>query len=503
MKPLLRLTDIHKRFGGVHALRGVRFELLPGEAHALIGENGAGKSTLIKIITGAIQPDSGAIEFDGQAIAHASPASARILGIAAIYQQHSLFADLSVEENIALGSESPAILRLINWRSRRRRAVELLAQLGAKIDPRSEVRSLSAAQQQLVEIAKALGAGARLLIMDEPTAPLGHAETERLFQIIADLKSRGISIIYVSHRLEELPRVAERVTVLRDGAVVETRAIAAAPRNELIRLMVGREVAAVYPTADGAPGKAILKLKDVGCRATGLHDIDLTLRRGEIVGVGGLVGAGRTSLARLLFGLDQADAGSIQLDGKPLVLSSPRDAMSHGIALVPEDRRRHGVILDFPIVQNATLAMLKRVSRLAFLLARRENNIARDFVQRLGVRAPSIATLAGALSGGNQQKVALARWLATRPRILILDEPTQGIDIGAKAEIHRLMIELAGNGMAILLISSDMPELLALSDHIAVMRDGTIVGEMDRSWATAERVLEFALPPDEKSAPAA
>jgi rhamnose transport system ATP-binding protein len=490
---LLRLTGISKAFAGVQALKGVSFDLCAGEVHALVGENGAGKSTLIKVITGAHHPDEGTLEVQGNRIEDNDPVRARELGIAAIYQQPALFPDLTVAENIAIGLEPGGAWRRVRWKARRDRARRLLERIGASIDPEVEVRGLSMPEQQLVEIARALGAEARILIMDEPTASLSDQEVERLFRVIGELKEQGVGIIYISHRLEELPRIAERVTALRDGVRIGTRRMAEVSRAELIRMMVGRELSAVFPKSPVELGEVVLEVRGLGNRSSGVRDVDLSVRAGEVLGLAGLVGAGRTELARILFGLTPADAGEVRLRGHPVTVETPAQAVAMGIAYVPEDRRRHGVILEMTTAANATLATLRAHSRFGLLDTGKERATAGQFVRRLAVKTPSLETPVGNLSGGNQQKVALARWLAARPAVLILDEPTQGVDIGAKAEIHRLMNELAHDGLAILMISSELPEILGMSDRIAVMHGGTIVGSMDRAGATQEAILELAL----------
>jgi rhamnose transport system ATP-binding protein len=490
---LLKLIDISKAFAGVEALTRVSFDLRAGEVHALVGENGAGKSTLIKVITGAHVPDSGTIEIRDQPVTELDPQASRDLGIAAIYQQPALFGDLTVAENIAIGLEGRSGWRRVSWARRRARASVLLEQIGAAIDPLTEVNKLSMPEQQLVEIARALGACARILIMDEPTASLSDREVDRLFRVITELKAEGVGIIYISHRLEELPQVADRVTALRDGKLVGTRAMGEVTRGELIRMMVGRELSAVFPKTFVELGEVMLEARALGSRAAGVRAVSLQVRAGEILGLAGLVGAGRTELARVIFGLTPADSGELLLRGQPVTIDSPARAVALGIAYVPEDRRRHGVILDMPVAANATLATLHAVSRFGFLDFRRERATAARFVHQLGIKTASLESPVGNLSGGNQQKVALARWLAASPLVLILDEPTQGVDVGAKAEIHRLMSELAGRGLAILMISSELPEILGMSDRIAVMHGGAIVGELDRAAATQEAILERAL----------
>ncbi len=493
MDTLLRVTNVSKSFAGVQALKDVSFELRPDEVHALVGENGAGKSTLIKIITGAHAADEGTLEVGGRVIAENSPLISRSLGIAAIYQQPALFPDLTVAENIALGLEPRGGWRVVRWRERRRRARDLLNRIGAAIDPDTVVSQLTMPEQQLVEIARSLGAEARLLIMDEPTASLSEREVGRLFRVIRDLRGRGVSIIYISHRLDELFQVADRVTVLRDGRTVQTRPMAGVDRAELIRLMVGREITSVFPKQEVPIGDVVLELRGVGCRESGVSGVSLTVRAGEIVGLAGLVGAGRTELARVLFGLTHADAGEIRLRGRPVVIDSPARAVGLGIAYVPEDRRRHGVILEMPVAANTSLAILKRISTLGWLDFAGERGLAASFVKRLGIKVASLDAPVGNLSGGNQQKVAVARWLATDPAVLVLDEPTQGVDVGAKAEIHRLMGELAARGLAILMISSELSEVLGMSDRVVVMHAGTVVGTLDRAEATQEKVLALAL----------
>ncbi len=490
---LLRATDLCKSYAGVHALRGASFELRSGEVHALVGENGAGKSTLIRIITGAVDADSGEIELDGHLITHNSPRLAKSLGIAAIYQQPALFPELSVAENLSLGLERSSLWRRINWSARRRRAAELLAQVGAGIDPDALASDLSMPQQQMLEIARAIGADARVLIMDEPTASLSDDDAQNLFKVVRELRSRGVGVIYISHRLDELSAIADRVTVLRDGCTIETRAMNEVTRDELIRLMVGRELSAIFPKRTVELGETVLELRGVGCSSAGVADVNLSVRKGEIVGVAGLVGAGRTELARTIFGLTPADEGEILLRGERARITSPAEAIRRGIAYLPEDRRKHGVIADLPISANITLASLDKLSRPWSMDFRREREIASDYVRRLGIKTPALFSPVSTLSGGNQQKVALSRWLAVRPSVLILDEPTQGIDVGAKSEIHELMMELAEQGAAILMISSELPEILGMSDRVAVMRGGTIRAVLDRAEATQEKVLALAL----------
>jgi rhamnose transport system ATP-binding protein len=489
---VLALHRIAKAYAGVRALRGVDFDLRPGEVHALLGENGAGKSTLIKVVTGAHAPDSGTITLAGQTVTGLTPDAARRLGVACIYQQPALFPELTVAENIALRLEPANGLRRIDWKGRRDRAATLLARIGAAIDPENEVRRLSMPEQQLVEIACALGSGARIVIMDEPTASLTQKEQHLLFAVVRDLRTAGVGIIYISHRLEEIFALADRVTVLRDGESVGTHAVGDINESGLIRLMVGREVAQVYPPSESTPGEPVLTLTDVGCAESGVHRVSLEVRRGEILGLAGLVGAGRTELARIIFGLTPADAGEIRLQGKAVTLRSPRDAVDHGIAYVPEDRRRHGVVLELPVAQNLTMAIHRTLFRGAWLRPKAEQGLALEFIRDLAIKTAGPDAPAGSLSGGNQQKVSLGRWLATKPQLLILDEPTQGVDVGAKSEIHRIIRRLAKEGLAVLLISSDLPEVLGMSDRIGVMRAGTLATVLP-GGSDAQTVMAAAL----------
>ena len=511
---LLQLNSVTKSFGAVRALKGVSFDLRAGEVHALLGENGAGKSTLIKIITGAHQPDGGEIAINGERVEKLSPATSHKLGIACIYQQPALFPDLTVAENIALRLERANSLARVDWAQRQQRAAGLLQRIGAEISPAAEVRSLSMPEQQLVEIACALGAGARIVIMDEPTASLTQKEQHLLFAVVKDLRAGGVGVIYISHRLEEIFQLADRVTVLRDGESVGTREVrrtGVAPvsdskekngdrrdacptltESELIKLMVGREVSAIYPPAESAPAEVVLATKNLSCAAGGVKDVSLEIRAGEILGLAGLVGAGRTELARILFGITPADAGEIFLRGTPVKIHSPQDAVAHGIAYVPEDRRRHGVILELPIAQNMTMAVHRRIFPGTWLRFGAEKQLALEFIRDLGVKASGPDAPGNSLSGGNQQKVSLARWLATKPKVLILDEPTQGVDVGAKSEIHKIIRALAKDGLAVLMISSDLPEILGMSDRIAVMRGGTIAAMLPGK-SDAQTVMSAAL----------
>jgi rhamnose transport system ATP-binding protein len=490
---LLQATSIEKSFAGVRALKGVSFDLVPGEVHALVGENGAGKSTLIKVITGAEQPEGGTLTVAGRPVRHMDPATSRALGIAVIYQQPSLFGHLTVAENIALALEPVRPWRRVDWKRRYTRASELLARIGSTLDPARLVETLSMPEQQIVEIAKAIGADAKIMLMDEPTASLSDREVDSLFRVIALVRSHGVGVIYISHRLEEIFAVSDRITVLRDGQTIATRAVGDVDRGELIRLMVGREISTVFPKRTleiGGPG---LEIRGLTSRAAGIRDIWLTVHRGEILGLAGLVGSGRTQVAETIFGLTPPDSGDIRVQGVPCRISSPADAIRAGIAYVPEDRRQHGVVLDMSVAANTSLASLGTVSSHGLIDRAAERSRAREYVERLRIKTPSVAADVGTLSGGNQQKVALARWLSTTPSVIILDEPTQGVDVGSKAEIHGLMQMLAERGLAILMISSELPEILGMSDRIAVMQGGVIRGVLARAEATQSKVLALAL----------
>lgn len=490
---LLAALSISKSYAGVRALRDVSFDLRAGEVHALVGENGAGKSTLIRIMTGAERADSGTLIVGGHDVHHMDPAAARALGIAAIYQQPSLFPDLSVAENIALSLEAGSAWHRVDWKARHRRAAELLDRIGASIDPSRLVATLTMPEQQIVEISKAIGSDARIVIMDEPTASLAEREVERLFDVIARLRRSSVGIVYISHRLDEIFAVADRITVLRDGQTVSTCDAAEITRAALIDLMVGRALGDIFARRPMTPGDVALEVRGLSSRAAGVRDITLSVRAGEILGLAGLVGSGRTQLAETLFGLRPADAGEIAVRGVPVRIASPVDAIEAGIAYLPEDRRQHGVVLDMSVAANTSMASLRAVSRAGLIDAARERSRAVDYVERFAIKTPNVLADVGSLSGGNQQKVALARWLATDPAVLILDEPTQGVDVGSKAAIHGLMQRLTERGLAVIMISSELPEILGMSDRVAVMHAGSIRGELSRDEASPAAVLAMAL----------
>jgi rhamnose transport system ATP-binding protein len=490
---LLEASSIAKSFSGVDALKGVSFDLRAGEVHAMVGENGAGKSTLIRIITGAESPDAGTLSISGQHVRHIDPAIARRLEIAAIYQQPSLFPDLTVAENIALALEPERLWRRVDWAARRRRAAFLLGEIGASIDPERLVASLSMPEQQMVEIAKAIGAEARIVIMDEPTASLTDREVERLFGIIGVMRKRDVGVIYISHRLEEVLAIADRITVLRDGRVAGTCDPASVNVAGLVRLMVGRDLAAINPKRAVAIGPVVLEIRHLSNPAVGLRDVSLDVGSGEILGLAGLVGSGRTELAESVFGLIPGAVGDIRLRGESVRIETPEQAIRMGVAYLPEDRPHHGVVAQMAIAANVTFASLNAFSNWGVIDRTAERASAQRYVERLRIKAPSVSTPVEALSGGNQQKVALARWLETRPAVLILDEPTQGVDVGSKAEIHALIQDLAEHGRAIMMISSELPEILGMSDRIAVMHAGMLVATMSRGSATQESILAHAL----------
>jgi ABC-type sugar transport system ATPase subunit len=491
--PILEAVDISKRFPGVHALDDVSLSILPGEVHAVVGENGAGKSTLMKILAGAQAPDGGSIVVAGRPVTIADPRVAHDLGIITIYQELSLVNALSVGENIFLGDlPTRGGEWRVDWPEVWRRTTELLERVGLRIRPQTLVRELSAAQRQMVEIARALARNVRVLILDEPTSSLTERETERLFDIIAALKAQGVGIVYITHRLGEVFRIAQRVTVLRDGKLVGTVPVAEASEDLLVRMMVGRDLARLFTHARETDAPVRLAVRGLS-RGKALHDVDLEVRAGEIVGLAGLVGAGRTELVRCLFGADRIDRGEILLDGKPVTIRTPGDAVDLGIALVPEDRKLQALVLGMGVRENLSLPVLDRLGSPFFPSRGRERALAGEYIQSLSIRTPHMEQRVAALSGGNQQKVVIARWLATKPKVLILDEPTRGIDVGAKAEVHALIARLAEAGVAILMVSSELPEILGMSHRVLVMRGGRIVADLPRAEATEEGIMAAAM----------
>lgn len=490
--PLLAARGMTKSFGPVTVLRDVQFDLHPGEVHTIMGENGAGKSTVLKILGGVHSLDTGKIFLDGEAVSIPDPRTAQRHGIALIHQEPLTFPDLDVAENIFLGhGRKASFFSLVNWRRRYEEAQELLDSLGVQLDPRAKVFGLSIADQQMVEMAAALSQKARILLMDEPTASLTPDEVRQLFTIVKRLRDQGTAIVFISHRLEEVFEISDRVTVLRDGEYVGTRNRVETTVDEIIQMMVGRPLSALYEKQAVELGKPILQVKNLGRRGR-FRNIDLEVRAGEIVGLAGLVGAGRTDIARALFGIAPADEGEIIIEGDTARIGAPADAIRLGMALVPEDRQQHGLLPPFSIAQNTSAASLDRVFPKKWIHHQKEAAVAEGYRGQLRIASRDVQQTTSELSGGNQQKVVLAKWLNTEPRTLILDEPTRGVDIGAKQEVHHLMSELSRQGKAILLISSDLPEVLAMSDRIVVLREGRVTGRFSRAEATPEKVMAAA-----------
>ncbi|GIV92060.1 MAG: sugar ABC transporter ATP-binding protein [Chloroflexus sp.] len=491
VSPVLEIRDISRRFGNTQALDGVSLRLYPGEVHALLGENGAGKSTLIKIMTGVYQPDSGQILLDGRPVHIGSTLAAQRLGIAAIYQEPLMYPDLNVAENIFIAHAGRG--PFVDWGRMYREAEALLAQLDVRLDVRLPARGLSVAAQQTVEIAKALALQVRVLIMDEPTAALSAHEVEQLFAIVRRLRDQGVAILFISHRMEEVFAIADRITVFRDGRLISSAPRAEVTPEQAIRDMAGRSVEQLFPRRHTVRDQVLVEVRDLS-RQGAFQGISFDVRAGEVLGFAGLVGARRTDVGLALFGIAPADSGTVRIDGQLVRITNPRQAMRHGIAYVSEDRRGLGLSLPMSIAANITLPTLRRyLNPLGLLRQADEIATAEAYRQRLAIRAPSVAVEVGKLSGGNQQKVMLSKWLNTRPRLLILDEPTRGIDVGAKAEVHQMIDDLAAEGIAIILISSDLPEVLAMSDRVLVMREGRQMAIFSRQEATQERVLAAAM----------
>jgi rhamnose transport system ATP-binding protein len=491
MSSFLELRGISKSYGGVHAVSNVSFAIDSGSIHALVGENGAGKSTLVKILTGVVHPDDGDVLIDGGPVGISDPPAAHRLGILAMYQEPTVFQDLTVAENVFAGHRPLTRAHAVDWREMRKRAAALLRELGADFGPDRPVRGLGVADRQLLEIAKSLSSEARLLIMDEPTAALSPPEVDRLFAIVRSLRERGVAIVFISHRLEEVSEIADTVTVLRDGLHVTTRPASELSREEIVRLMVGRSLEQLYPKEDAQIGDVVLRAEGLGRRGV-FAGVSFELHRGEIVGLAGFVGAGRTEVARSIFGIDRLDAGRLWIDGRPFRPRSPRGALRRGVAYLPEDRLTQGLIQPLSVGVNTSLAVLPQLTPAGILRPRAERALSRRFMEQLRIKAESPSQVVRSLSGGNQQKVVLGKWLAAEPRILILDEPTHGVDVGTKADVHRTISRLAAEGLSILLVSSELPEILGMSDRVLVMREGRLVAELDRQRATPERVIAAA-----------
>ena len=491
MRPVLALEGVSKSFGAVAALRDVRLDLAAGEAHALVGENGAGKSTLVKVLAGVHPPDAGTVLLDGEPVAFGGPADARAAGIAVIYQEPTLFPDLSVAENIFMGRQPLRGLRRIDPVAIRARTVALFDRLGVHIDPDRPARGLSIADQQLVEIAKALSFDARVLVMDEPTAALSGVEVDRLFAVARSLRDAGAAVLFISHRFDEVFALCERITVMRDGRWIATDRTEDLTVDRLVRTMVGREVSALYPKLPATTGDVRLEVNGLSRRGF-FDDVSFAVRGGEIVALAGLVGAGRSEVIRAVFGIDRYDGGEVLVDGRRLTAGSTPAAIAAGLALVPEDRRAQGLVMDMSIERNIGLTGLRTTVKAGLMDRGAERSRSLDWAVKLQVKYARIADTVNTLSGGNQQKVVLAKWLATGPRVLIVDEPTRGIDVGTKAEVHRLLSELAADGVAVLMISSDLPEILGMADRVLVMHEGRLTAEIPRSDATEETVMAAA-----------
>ena len=490
--PALEMRHIVKSYPGVKAIKDVSLAVGNGEIHALLGENGAGKSTLMKILAGAEMRDAGEILLNGQPVVIDSPQKAMELGISIIYQEFNLVPYLSAGENIYLGREPRGILPgFVDFRTMYREAQRVIDALGVRIDARAPVNQLSVAQQQMVEIAKATSKKSKIIVMDEPSATLTDHELVALFKLMRQLKSQGVSIIYISHRLEEVFEVCDRATIMRDGTHIATMDVKDLTRDQIIRLMVGRELKDAIPKVPAALGPNALSVKNLN-RAGVLHDINFEVKQGEILGIAGLVGAGRTETARAIFGADPIDSGSIEVFGKPVTIRSPQDAIKHGIGLVTEDRKQQGLVLGMAVRENGTLANLGSLSKFGFINRNEERRVSEEYRTSLAIKTPSIEQTVQNLSGGNQQKVVLAKWLFTGSKVLIFDEPTRGIDVGAKSEIYKLMNELVKEGKAIIMISSELPEVLGMSDRILVMHEGRITGELSRAEATQESIMKLA-----------
>lgn len=483
---ILKLNHVSKLYPGVVALDDMCMEFKEGEVHAIVGENGAGKSTMIKTISGAIQPTQGTIEINGEVFEKLTPKLSREKGVAVIYQEFTLVPVLSAADNIFMGEYMLNGL-VLDRKSMEAKAKELFERLHVKIDPKVKVADLTTGFQQIVEIAKAISKDAKILIMDEPSAPLTITEVEAMYEIVDRLKAEGVTILYISHRMEEIFRLSDRVSVIRDGKYITTLNTADTNKQELIKLMVGRELNETYPEREKPATETILKLNKVG--GNGVKDISFEVKRGEILGLGGLVGAGRTELAQLIFGSEKMTSGEITYKGKPLHVKNCQEAIEQGIAMIPEDRKRHGVILDMTIKENTTMPCLKRISKKNVISEQKEVEVTETYKKSLLIKTPTINQYVKNLSGGNQQKVVLAKWLAMNPDVIIFDEPTRGIDVGAKQEIYEIMNDLANQGKAIIMISSDMEELIGMSDRIVVLCKGRLAGSLDKNEISQEAIL--------------
>jgi rhamnose transport system ATP-binding protein len=498
--PVLELKGVSKSFGAVVALRNADLTLHAGSIHAVVGENGAGKSTLVKIMAGLYHRDTGTFELDGEPVNFRSTAESKAAGIAVIYQEPTLFPDLSVTENVFMGRQPVGRFGRIDRAAMRAEVLQLMQRLGVSIDPDRPAQGLSIADQQIIEIAKAISLDAKVMIMDEPTAALSGVEVERLFAVARSLRDEGRALMFISHRFDEVFSLCDTITVMRDGSYISTVATAETNVPAIVRMMVGRDVNELFPKVEAPIGDPVLEVR--GLTSPGLFaDISFDVRAGEIVALAGLVGAGRSEVARAIFGVDPYTEGQVQLKGAPLARGNPAEAMKAGIGFVPEDRRQQGLVLDAAIATNITDAIRDRLVRGGVITRKAENAAAQEWARALEVKCAALDTQAGTLSGGNQQKVVLAKWLATHPALLIIDEPTRGIDVGTKSEVHRRMSELAGEGLAILMISSELPEVLGMADRVLVMHEGRLTAELTRAEATPESVMFAAThAPEEVSA---
>ena len=489
--PALELREVAKSFGAVRALRSGSLRVDSGSIHALVGENGAGKSTLVKVVAGVYRRDTGDLLLDGESVDFGSTAESKAAGVAVIYQEPTLFPDLSVTENIFMGRQLIGSGRRIDRSAMYAEAARLFAGLGVHIDPRRPALGLSIADQQIIEIAKAISLDAKVLIMDEPTAALSGVEVERLFTVARRLRDEGRALVFISHRFDEVFALCDTVTVLRDGAYVDTRPVAETDVDQIVSMMVGREVGDLFPKTPATVGEPVLQVS--GLTAPGVfHDVSFEVRAGEIVGLAGLVGAGRSEIARAVFGVDGYQSGEVTLAGRPVQQRSPRASIRAGMAFIPEDRRKQGLVMDASVAGNVAAVIRTRLDRAGLLTRRAENKASAPWASRLEVKTNALDAHAATMSGGNQQKVVIAKWLATEPRLLIIDEPTRGIDVGTKAEVHRLLSELAGQGMAILMISSELPEVLGMADRVLVVCEGRLTADIPRDEATPENVMRAA-----------
>lgn len=489
---MIQMSGISKAFSGNVVLNKVEFELHDGEIHALMGENGAGKSTLMKILSGIYEKDAGSVKVDGKQVEFTSPKDAEGMGIAVIHQELNILPDLTVAENLFLGKEKTyGPFGILRKKEMQEEARALLAKLGLEIDPRTRAGDLSVGKQQIIEIAKAIACDAKYIIMDEPTAALTDREIETLFQTVRELKEKGISFVYISHRMEEIFAICDRITILRDGTYVGVREIPKTTFDEIVAMMVGRELGERFPSRKAVIREVKLQVNNLSS-AGAFENVSFTLRKGEILGVAGLMGAGRTEVAQALFGYRNTTAGEISIDGKPVKINSPIDAMKYKMGFVTEDRKTEGLILDFSVKDNIMLANLEKGAKSGVIVPRLENDLAAKYIEQLRIRTSSAAQSAKSLSGGNQQKVVIAKWLGTNPQILILDEPTRGVDIGAKKEIYQIMNQLAEAGVSILMISSELPEIIGMADRVIVMHEGKITGMLAKKDMTQEKIMHYA-----------